>query len=166
MTTERPISSAVKLEVTGEVLEPQSLSTEELLSIPSAFQIADVSEIDPKRRGRAVRLAGLLERVKPKATARYLGLHASRDDFHASIPLEAVKDRAVVIFLDEGRPLSDKAGGPFRFFIPDHKQCRMDEIDECANVKFVDRIEFTAEKGFDNRPHDEEEHANLHAKEG
>ena len=64
-----------------------------------------------------------------------------------------------------GQPLDDKAGGPFRFYIPNHKACHTDEIDECANVKFVDRLEFTAEKGFDNRPHDEAEHADLHAKQ-
>jgi hypothetical protein len=34
-----------------------------------------------------------------------------------------------------------------------------------ANVKFVDRIELTADKGFDNRPHDGAEHAALHARE-
>ena len=38
----------------------------------------------------------------------------------------------------------------------------VDDIDECANVKFLDHIELTAERGFDNRPEDEEEHARLH----
>ena len=40
-----------------------------------------------------------------------------------------------------------------------------DDIDECANVKFLDHIEFTAERGFDNRPEDEDEHAALHERE-
>jgi hypothetical protein len=66
--------------------------------------------------------------------------------------------RANGIVLESGR-------GPVRFFIPDFAACHTHEIDECANVKFVDRLELTADKGFDNRPHDGAEHAALHANE-
>ena len=52
-----------------------------------------------------------------------------------------------------------------RFFIPEQKAGQNAEIDECANVKFVHTIELAATRGFDNRPHDEKEHAELHAKE-
>ena len=78
---------------------------------------------------------------------------------------EAVADEALVIYRLDGQPLPEKSGGPVRFFIPDFAACHTHEIDECANVKFVDRIEFTTERGFDNRPHDGDEHAALHAKE-
>ena len=54
---------------------------------------------------------------------------------------------------------------PFRFLIPDFAACKTHEIDECANVKFVNRIELTRERGHDNRPHDEAEHAALHEKQ-
>ena len=80
-------------------------------------------------------------------------------------PLDAVIDKALVIYRLDGQPLPEKAGGPVRFFIPDFAACQTHEIDECANVKFVDRLELTAEKGFDNRPHDGDEHAALHAKD-
>ena len=62
----------------------------------------------------------------------------------------------------EGKPLPQAKGGPLRFYIPDYASCNTDEIDECANVKFVDHIEITKKRGFDNRPEDEEEHAKLH----
>ena len=62
-------------------------------------------------------------------------------------------------------PLPQSKGGPVRFFIPDHAQCNTEDIDECANVKFVDHMEFTSTRGFDNRPTDEEEHAKLHEHE-
>ena len=88
-----------------------------------------------------------------------------RDDFHASIPLEPVRNKALVIYKLDGKPLDDSAGGPFRFFVPDHAACHTDEIDECANVKFLDHIELTVGKGFDNRPQDDEEHAHLHKNE-
>lgn len=154
------------LRIEGEVEQPRTVTFEELAGLEARYQVPDVSALVPGRQGGAVRLAGLLELVRPKPTARYLGLHASVDDFHASIPLEAVRERALVIYHLQGQPLPPRAGGPVRFFIPDYAACHTDEIDECANVKFVDRIELTAEKGFDNRPHDGAAHAALHAQSG
>jgi DMSO/TMAO reductase YedYZ molybdopterin-dependent catalytic subunit len=152
------------LSITGLVESPRGLTFAELAAIPAEHQVVDVSRLIPGRNGDAVRLAGILALVRPKPAARWLGLHAARDDFHASIPLAAVADKALVIYRLEGQPLPEKAGGPVRFFIPNFAACHTAEIDECANVKFVDRLELTAEKGADNRPHDGAEHAALHAK--
>ena len=153
------------LEISGEVESPCSLTFADLAAIPAVQQVTDVSRLVAGRKGDAVKFAALLGLVRPKATAKYLGLHSSTDDFHASIPLDAVADRALVIYRLEGQPLPVKAGGPVRFFIPDFAACHTHEIDECANVKFVDRIELTAAKGFDNRPHDGVAHEELHAKQ-
>ena len=153
------------LTIAGQVENPRSLTFADLAAVPAEHQVADVSRIVPGRQGDAVKLAGLLALAKPQPGAIYLGLHSSTDDFHASIPLAVVADRALVIYRLEGQPLPLKAGGPVRFFIPDFAACHTDEIDECANVKFVDRIELTSAKGFDNRPHDGAEHEALHAKD-
>jgi DMSO/TMAO reductase YedYZ molybdopterin-dependent catalytic subunit len=107
-------------------------------------------------------LQGILERVRPADNVKYLTLHASTDDFHASIPLADVRERAVIIYALAGAAMPTDKGGPARFFIPDHAACHTAEIDECANVKFLDRMELTAERGYDNRPTDEAEHAKLH----
>lgn len=154
-----------RLIIDGEVAHRLSLSFDDLASIEPSFQVADVSRIDPKRKGDAVKLEGLLRRARPKDSAHYLTLHASADDFHASIPLAAVRDRAILIYRLEGRPLPVSAGGPVRFFIPDFAACHTDEIDECANVKFVDRIEFSSAQGRDNRPHDAQQHSALHERD-
>jgi DMSO/TMAO reductase YedYZ molybdopterin-dependent catalytic subunit len=151
--------------VGGEVSQPRTLAFQDLAAIDGRHQVIDVSRIVAGRKGDAVTLGGVLELVAPKSTAKYLGLHSSTDNFHASIPLAAVKDRALVIYRLEGQPLPTNAGGPVRFFIPDFAACHTDEIDECANVKFVDRIELTADKGFDNRPHDGASHEELHRKQ-
>lgn len=153
------------LAVGGEVERPRILIFGDLASVAPEYQVVDVSRIVPGRQGDAVKLAGVLALVGLKAGAKYLGLHASADNFHASIPLAAVLDRALVIYRQNGQPLSAKAGGPVRFFIPDFAACHTDEIDECANVKFVDAIELTAEKGFDNRPHDGDAHEALHRRQ-
>jgi DMSO/TMAO reductase YedYZ molybdopterin-dependent catalytic subunit len=163
--SERFAMSNSILTIAGECQQPQSLSFDELAGLPVEHQVADVSRLVPGRKGDAVRLAGILQLVQPNTTARYLGLHSSTDNFHASIPLDAVAERALIIYRLDGQPLPAKAGGPVRFFIPDFAACHTEEIDECANVKFVDRIELTAEKGFDNRPHDGAEHEELHRRQ-
>jgi len=154
------------LTIDGEVGCPLELSFTELSAVDEAYQLVDVSRFDPKRKGDAVKLSGLLELAQVMPSAHYIGLHASADDFHASIPLEPIRENAFVIYRIDGNPLETGAGGPFRFYIPDHAECHTDEIDECANVKFVDRIELTVSKGFDNRPEDEDEHARLHEEQG
>lgn len=153
------------LTISGEVQHPRALIFDDLAAIPAEYQIVDVSRLIPGRQGDAVKLSGILQLVQPRATAKYLGLHSSADNFHASIPLAAVADRALVIYRQGGQPLPAKAGGPVRFFIPDFAACHTEEIDECANVKFVDRIDFTAEKGVDNRPHDGDSHEELHRRQ-
>ena len=154
------------LTIDGEVERPATLSFSDLAALGSSYQVQDVSRIDPKRQGDAVTLIGLLDRVQPKSAAKYLTLHSSSDDFHASIPLDAVRERAILIYRLNGAPLPQSAGGPVRFFIPDFAACHTSEIDECANVKFVDRIELSSQRGIDNRPHDAQEHAELHEREG
>jgi DMSO/TMAO reductase YedYZ molybdopterin-dependent catalytic subunit len=155
-----------QLIIDGEVEQPATLTFHDLAGLDGAFQVTDVSRIDPKRQGDAVTLVGLLDRVSPQPGAKYLTLHSSSDDFHASIPLDAVRERAILIYRLNGAPLPTSAGGPVRFFIPDFAACHTSEIDECANVKFVDRIELSSRRGIDNRPHDAQEHAELHEREG
>jgi len=159
------MSDSTLLQIDGDVERTLALSFADLAAIDARHQVADVSRLDPKRRGDAVRLAGLLELAGVRPSARYITLHASSDDFHASIPLDAVRDRAILIYRLEQEPLPAKAGGPVRFFIPDFAACHTHEVDECANVKFVDRIELSPTRGRDNRPEEEREHAELHRRQ-
>ena len=150
------------LKVMGQVQSPRDLTRADLQSIDDQFQIADVSQLVPSRRGRAVTLAGIVSLARPEHAVDYLTLHATADDFHASVPLGAVSERGFFIYEVDGQPLEPSAGGPVRFFIPDHAACHSAEVDECANVKFVDCVEFSVGKGRDNRPQDDDEHEALH----
>src|SRR5262245_1381743 len=123
--TDRP-----RLIILGEVAAPQQLTFEDLAALPAEFQVSDVSRIDPKRSGDAVRLSGLLQLAGVRSTAQYLGLHSDADDFHASIPLAPILEKAILIYRLDGRPLGAKQGGPFRFYIPDFAACHTHEIDE------------------------------------
>jgi len=139
------------LTIDGDVGTPLQLGRADMAAFPDKSLLADVSQIEPRRQGRAVRLNALLDRVEPTPTATHLTLHASGDDFAASIPLEAVRDSGVLIFEIDGRALESEHGGPYRFLIPNAAACRTADLDACANVKFVDRIELTAGKGRDTR---------------
>ena len=59
-------------------------------------------------------------------------------------------------------PLGADQGGPIRFLIRDPAACHTHELDDCANVKFLSRIELTERRGRDTRPQTDEEHAKLH----
>lgn len=154
------------LTVDGEVAQTVRLTAQDLAAVDTADQIPDVTALGAKRPGAAVRLDAVLRRAEVQSTAQYLTIHASHDDFHASVPLAAIRDQAVVIYAGPDGPLSQAAGGPFRIWIPDTAACQTDEVDECASVKFVDRLELSRQRGFDNRPQDEDEHAELHRREG
>jgi len=151
--------------VDGAVERPLSLTFDDLKALPEAQQVADVSRFHPKRQGDGVTLEAILERVGPRPEADYLTLHADRDDFHVSVPLEAIRAEGIVVYHRGGSPLGTEQGGPIRFLIRDPAVCHTDELDDCANVKYLSRIELTVRKGRDTRPRTDEEHAQLHAEE-
>jgi DMSO/TMAO reductase YedYZ molybdopterin-dependent catalytic subunit len=153
-------SSVLKIE--GAVESPLNLSFNDLAAFPESAQLRDVSRFQPSRKGDGVTLDAILDRVKPKSEANYLTLHADRDDFHVSIPLEAVRAEAVVVYRVGEESLPLEQGGPIRFLIKDPSACHTSELDDCANVKYLSRIELTIRKGRDTRPTDEAAHAALH----
>lgn len=156
------MSGDVLLRIDGEVESPRELTFSDLLAIESSFQVHDVTRYGARRPGDAVTLEGLLQLAGIKSTATYLGLHSLSDNFHASIPLSSVRERGLLIYRIGEQPLDAAAGGPLRFFIPEHAACQQAEADACANVKFVEHLELTASKGYDNRRQDDEEQERLH----
>lgn len=156
----------ILLRIDGAVESPQELGYGDLLDVPESERVLDVSRFHPGRRGDGVTLESLLRRARPRAGASYLTLHAGRDDFHVSVPLEAVRSEGVVVFRLGDRPLGPDQGGPVRFLIRDPAACRSDELDDCANVKYLDRIELTVGRGLDTRPEDEAAHRSLHERQG
>ncbi len=155
----------VLLRVVGAVERPLELTFDDLIGLPEGDQVIDVSRFHPGRRGDGVTLEAVLRLAGPRADATHLTLHADRDDFHASVPLAPVRGEGLVVFRQGSQPLGPEHGGPVRFLIRDPAACHTDELDDCANVKYVDRIELTVGRGRDNRPTDDREHEQLHAGE-
>ncbi len=156
-------STETLLTVDGDVAQPLRLSLSDLAAL--AGQVPDVSQLVPGRQGVGVTLAALLAAAVVRPSAGWLTLHASADDFHASVPLESIRDQAILVYRLGDEPLPASSGGPVRFLIPDVASCHTHEVDECANVKFVDRLELSAQRGYDNRPEDERAHAALHRRD-
>ena len=152
-----------RLHVEGEVGAPQAFGFAELRAL--AEQIEDVSQLVPGREGSAVRLQAVLEQVGPKETVRYITLESTDGKFSASVPLEAVQE-GIIAYRFNDAALPENKGGPYRFFIPDVSECHVDEVDACANVKFLGRIYLSHEKGRDVRPTSPQAHEEHHQKPG
>lgn len=152
----------ILLKIEGAVEHPLVLAFEDLAALPESAQVLDVSRFHPSRKGDGVTLEAILERARPRPEANYLTLHADRDDFHVSIPLQAVRGEGIVVYRLGDSPLGPEQGGPIRFLIKDPAACHTDELDDCANVKYLSRIELAVRKGRDTRPADESAHAALH----
>ncbi len=149
----------MKLQVAGEVVSPVELDFDALAALPD--QVADISGEVPGREGGGVRLRAVLGRAGLKANATHVTCESTDGKFAASVPLSAVRD-AIVAYRLGDQPLPESKGGPVRFFIPDAAACAADDVDQCANVKYLGCLRVTRGSGDDTRPTSPTEHAKLH----
>jgi len=154
--------SDVVLTIEGAVEQPLKLTYADLEAFPAQSQVHDVSRFHPKRRGDGVTLDAVLDRAGVRSDAKYVTLHADRDDFHVSVPLELIRPEGIVVFRLGSDRLGLEDGGPIRLLIRDPSVCHTGELDDCANVKYLTRIELTGRRGRDTRPTTEADHAALH----
>jgi DMSO/TMAO reductase YedYZ molybdopterin-dependent catalytic subunit len=157
------MSDAIILTVDGQVERPLRLTFSDLANLPEPAQVHDVSRFHPTRKGDGVTLDAVLDRAVVLPKANYLTLHAERDDFHVSVPLEPLRGQGIVVYRLGADRLGVEHGGPIRFLIRDPAACHTDQLDDCANVKYLSRIELTERRGRDTRPADEKAHEALHA---
>ncbi len=148
--------------ISGLVEHPLELGHADLAALPG--QVDDVSTLSPGREGSAVRIASVLEAASAQPGAEFLTLEAE-GGFAASIPLAAVADQALLLYALDGEPLPHEKGGPVRFLIPDPAACGTAEIDTCANVKWLNSISLSTERGRDVRPATLRAHEALHEAE-
>lgn len=152
--------SKVLLEVAGAVEQPARFDYAALEALPG--QVPDVSRLVPGRAGGGVALATVLAGARVKVEARYITLETSDGKFSASVPLDAVAERGIVVYRDGDAPLAESKGGPVRFYIRDVESCGIADLDKCANVKYLRRITLSAQPGRDTRPATQKQHTALH----
>ena len=156
------MSDSFSLSIRDATGSASSYDFDGLAALPG--QVADVSRLAEGREGGAVTLAAVLANAGTTDDARFITIEAE-GDYSASVPLDAVRDQAILIYRLGDEPLPGDKGGPVRIFIPDVAACQTDEVDQCANVKYVQRIVLSAERGQDTRPQTVRQHMDLHLEE-
>lgn len=103
---------------------------------PGAEHVA-LESVVPGRRGHAIRLRGLLERLGagPDEVAEL----RSTDGFVRQVPARQLLEGGVLQFGVDGRPLEPSEGGPMRLYL-------VDGSDRCDNVKSIRHIELRPEQ--------------------
>lgn len=146
----------------GLVDRPRKFTFEDLAALPG--QIPDLAAEIPGREGWGVSLAAVLEASHPRDDAEFITLATEDGTFSASVPLEPIRDRGIVVYREGDGPLAKANGGPARFFIKDVEACSLGAgaVDRCANVKYLCRIKLSASLGKDTRPETTVEHETLH----
>jgi DMSO/TMAO reductase YedYZ molybdopterin-dependent catalytic subunit len=148
-----------RLEITGLVESPLTLSYDEVKSLPAVEQYATLCCISNEVGGdlignalwRGVRLKDLFERAGLKPGVVDIALHAS-DGYTDSISLaRAVQDGTLLVYEMNGEPLKPEHGYPLRLLVPG--------IYGMKNVKWITGLEaidydlkgFWQRRGWDDR---------------
>ena len=124
----------VVLRITGLVEEPREWHWEELAKLEGQIQEAG---------GRGVSAGALLE--ASGSQGGYVSVESEDGAYRASIPIDELAAKGVVVYgLGEGGLPRDK-GGPFRMLVPGGHTL-------CWNVKGVGEMRVTAEQEPDSVP--------------
>jgi len=110
--------SPSSLRVEGRVARPATWTFEQLRQLEDAAQVSDVRTLGAKRAGAAVRLERLLAPLGVDASVTHIGLHGTRDNFHASIPLGADPGPGAGGLRMGGTAVTRGFGRPFPVFYP------------------------------------------------
>lgn len=115
-------TSTWSLSFYGEVEEPYAIRWEDLLAAEQVRQVSDLhcvtrwSRFDMGLEG--VRLAPLLDRARPRASATHALIHCY-GGYSTNLPLSALRDDDVLIVHHaDGAPLERDHGGPARLVVP------------------------------------------------
>jgi DMSO/TMAO reductase YedYZ molybdopterin-dependent catalytic subunit len=143
-----------RLEVTGEVEEPLSLTYEQLQELPATDVTTDIhcvtrwSRFDAEFKG--VHWSELAKLARPKPSARFAIAHAEQG-FTANVPLAAIEDEnALVVYEADGEPLTPDHGYPVRLFIPTKYFWKSAKWLRGIELSAVDKPGFWERYGYNN----------------
>jgi DMSO/TMAO reductase YedYZ molybdopterin-dependent catalytic subunit len=142
-----------RLEVTGHVEHPFTLTWDDFLALPQVDDVSDFHCVTTWSRyanhWQGVRFATIAERAVPGNDAAHVLCTAydadpgSGEPYTTNLPLaRAVEDDVLLVHTWEGRPLPREHGGPCRMITP--------KLYAWKGAKWIRRIEFLADdhKGF------------------
>ncbi len=111
-----------RLRIFGQVEEPYELTYAEVLAMPAVDVFCDIhcvthwSRLDNTFTGVSTKV--LIDRAKPKATAKFVMCH-SEAGFTVNVPLdEFTAEDCILAYNWEGKPLTPDHGYPLRGLVP------------------------------------------------
>jgi DMSO/TMAO reductase YedYZ molybdopterin-dependent catalytic subunit len=145
---------AWRLEISGEVEEPVSLTFEQLKELPATEVTTDIhcvtrwSRFDARFKG--VHWNELAKLARPKPSARFAIAHAEQG-FTANVPLAAIEDaNALVVYEADGEPLTPEHGWPVRLFVPSKYFWKSAKWLRGIELSAVDKPGFWERYGYHN----------------
>ena len=142
-----------RLEVTGHVAHPFTLTWDDFLALPQVNDISDFHCVTTWSRydnhWRGVKFSTIAELAIPKPDATFIlctgsdVMPGSRIPYTVNVPLaRAIDDDVLLVHTWEGKPLPREHGGPCRMITP--------KLYAWKGAKWIRKIEFLAEdkKGF------------------
>jgi DMSO/TMAO reductase YedYZ molybdopterin-dependent catalytic subunit len=136
-----------RLQVTGAVEQPLSLSWDEVLALPQARQTTDFHCVTGWTVGgvhwQGVRLQDLWDRAKPTSEAKYANFVSLEQPYVDSLSMKQTTMPNVMLAHGmDGKPLTQAHGAPMRLVIP--------EMYGYKGVKWLTRIDLVPklEAGF------------------
>lgn len=133
------------IRIDGAVVQPVSLDRQAIQQLPAEHHVPDVGAVMPGMKGRAIRVKALLDVPALGIQADHVTFHSLDGKYAATLTLQQARDFGLLLFEQDGQPLPEAKGGPFRLITPG-----LDDL--CANVKGVGRIEVRIGSGKDTRP--------------
>ena len=127
-----------RLEITGLVERPVSLTYAQLLNLPRAEQVTDFHCVTgwsvSNARWAGVRFSDLLALARPKRGAKAIRFVSAENPYQDSLTLEqALVPDVMLAYELDGKPLSRPHGAPARVVIP--------EMYGYKGVKWLSRME-------------------------
>lgn len=117
-----PHAADWRLRIFGQVDEPYELTYAQILGMPAVDVVCDMhcvthwSRLDNVFTG--VPLKTIIEKAKPRASARYVMCH-SEAGFTTNVPLaEFIKDDCILTYEWDGKPITPDHGWPLRGLVP------------------------------------------------
>jgi hypothetical protein len=132
--------TAIKIE--HPEAEPVMLDYMEFQQLPPEAQVPDVSVVDSRFKGQGVKFEYLVKMWHMLAPISQVTISATKDNYSVTFELRLIF-KGILIYAIDGKPLTEEQKGPFRFFVPGTTMCGNNApIDNCANVKHVDGMQF------------------------
>lgn len=144
--------------IAPHIYEPMSDIQNEILQMvgavtaPGNWTFSDLRQMLPQEsdlttRGARWPFGGVPLSVLAKIVAPHEGVNRVRlcstaDNFERTVPWQPLREVGWIVFRHGEQPLSQTQGGPVRLWIKGHSSCGVTELDSCANIKFLDKLEF------------------------